>query len=199
MPVARDLGRCDLRLLPSRARDHASRRCRCCAGTSSRRRGCCGRAPRPPRRSAGSGTAWPVPALERVDHVRPRRRRVRRRCRAAAGEQRPESFVGDVGPGASVGRSAWVICPTLSPGSSATTSRRRAAATGNLAFRYGSPCALMTTTGLSSVTSAPVAVSWIGIVLASDAALFASVWNVNVLTLPDAAPAVNVTAPLVSV
>ncbi len=45
-------------------------------------------------------------------------------------------------------------------------------ATGRFGFRYGSPWALMTTTGLSSVTSAPVAVSWIGIVFASDGVVF---------------------------
>ena len=57
----------------------------------------------------------------------------------------------------------------------------------------------MTTTGLSSVTSAPVAESWIGIVFASDGVLFGSVWTVKVCTEPDAAPVENVTAPLASV
>ena len=57
----------------------------------------------------------------------------------------------------------------------------------------------MTTTGLSSVTSAPVADSWIGIVFASDAVVLGSVWTVNVFTVPDAAPDTKVTGPLVSV
>ena len=72
-------------------------------------------------------------------------------------------------------------------------------ATGRFRFKYGSPWALMTTTGLSRVTSAPIAVSWIGIVFASDGVVLGSVWTVNVWTLPDAAPVANVTTPLASV
>src|SRR4051795_7788903 len=96
-------------------------------------------------------------------------------------------------------RSACAIWPILS--SSVMRDIRSATrwATGRFEFRYGKPWALMTTTGLSSVTSAPVADSWIGIVFASDGVLLADVWTVNVFTLPDAAPAAKVTAPLVSV
>ena len=65
-------------------------------------------------------------------------------------------------------RSACVIWPILSASVMRDSRSATRCATGRFGFRYGSPWALMTTTGLSSVTSAPVAVSWIGIVFASD-------------------------------
>ena len=97
-------------------RDRGWRRCRCCAARSSRRPRCCGRARRRRRRSAGSAAGSPARRSWKPSIMSAQAgRRVRRRHRAAAGQQRAERVRRRCrcGTGSAL-RSAWVIWPTFS-------------------------------------------------------------------------------------
>ena len=135
--VPRDAGGADLgrghRTGPlGQVRVAGRRRCRCCAAGSSRRPRCCGRGPRPRRRSAGSAAGSPARCSWKASIIAAQAAGgVRRRHRAAAGEQRAEVVRRDVGPGprARCARPGSSGRPSR-PGSSGRAGRRRASSPG---------------------------------------------------------------------
>ncbi len=92
-------------------------------------------------------------------------------------------------------RSAWVIWPAFSAGDMRDSRSATRLPTGNPAFRYGSPCASMTTCGVSAGALAPSTVSFSGMVRAAAAPAAFAVGTLIVRVVPDAVPAGKVRVP----
>ncbi len=92
-------------------------------------------------------------------------------------------------------RSACVIWPAFSARDIRLSRSATRFFTGNLAFRYGSPCASITTCGVSAGAFAPVTVSFRGTVSAGSAARSRRVGTAMVRAVPEAVPAGKVRVP----